>query len=425
MKAALAMLRAEPRARWFFAAHAQSSLGTGAAYVGLIILAYERLDSAWAIALVLLADFLPAMFLGPIFGAAADRWSRRTCAIVADLLRAAAFVGLAMVDTFMATVAFALLAGAGTGLFMPAALAAIPSLMQKERVPAGTALYGALTDVGFTVGPALAALALLVAGPETVMLANGVTFALSALALARIDFGRVADWDSREQRRSLFADAVEGSRVALRLRGVRAVIVASAAVILFAGMFNVAELPLVTEELGGGDAAFSLMVAIFGLGIAAGSMSGARGGSVPELKRRYLLGILVTGVGLVGAGLAPSVVFAVLAFAGAGVGNGLVLVHERLLLQATVPDSLLGRVFGLKDAAISWGYGIAFVSAGGLLGAVGTRELVVAGGLLLVGVWIAASAALRGAWTERPEPEADALPPEARRRARTPVGAPS
>ena len=33
------------------------------------------------------------MFLGPIFGAAADRWSRRGCMVVADLLRAAAFVG--------------------------------------------------------------------------------------------------------------------------------------------------------------------------------------------------------------------------------------------------------------------------------------------------------------------------------------------
>ena len=85
MRAALAMLRAEPRARWFFVAHAQSSLGTGAAYVALILLVYDRLESAWAIALVLLADFLPAMFLGPVFGAAADRWSRRTCAVIGSL----------------------------------------------------------------------------------------------------------------------------------------------------------------------------------------------------------------------------------------------------------------------------------------------------------------------------------------------------
>ena len=88
----------------FFAAHAQSSLGTGAGYVALLVLAYERLESPWAISLVLLADFLPSMFLGPIFGAAADRWSRRWCAATADIARALAFVSLAFFDGFALTV---------------------------------------------------------------------------------------------------------------------------------------------------------------------------------------------------------------------------------------------------------------------------------------------------------------------------------
>jgi MFS family permease len=44
--------------------------------------------------LVLLADFLPAIALGPVLGALADRYSRRLLAVSADLLRAACFVGL-------------------------------------------------------------------------------------------------------------------------------------------------------------------------------------------------------------------------------------------------------------------------------------------------------------------------------------------
>ena len=67
----------EQLARWYFAALAQSSLGTGAAAVALLLVAYERFRSPWAIGLVLLADVAPAMLLGPVFGAAADRWSRR------------------------------------------------------------------------------------------------------------------------------------------------------------------------------------------------------------------------------------------------------------------------------------------------------------------------------------------------------------
>src|SRR5918999_3483042 len=105
------LLGQERQSRAFFAAHAQSSLGTGAGYVALLVLAYERLESPWAISLVLLADFLPSMFLGPIFGAAADRWSRRWCAATADLARALAFISLAFADNFPLTVALALLAG--------------------------------------------------------------------------------------------------------------------------------------------------------------------------------------------------------------------------------------------------------------------------------------------------------------------------
>src|SRR5947209_4961102 len=100
MSEAIALLRSERRARVFFAALAQSSLGTGAAYVGLLVIAYERLHSPWAISLVLLADFVPAMFLAPFFGAAADRWSRRWCAVSADIIRAGAFGGIALVDSF-------------------------------------------------------------------------------------------------------------------------------------------------------------------------------------------------------------------------------------------------------------------------------------------------------------------------------------
>src|SRR5687768_488107 len=114
MGATLDLLRGESRARVFFLAHAQSSIGTGAPYVGLLILAYDRLRSPWAITLVLLADFLPAMALGPLFGAVADRWSRKWCAVVSDAARAAAFIGIGLVGSFELTVALALVAGAGS-----------------------------------------------------------------------------------------------------------------------------------------------------------------------------------------------------------------------------------------------------------------------------------------------------------------------
>src|SRR5215216_3692933 len=189
MRSVIELLKHERRARVFFAALAQSALGTGAAYVALLLVALDRFNSPWAIGLVLLADVVPAMLLGPLFGALADRWSRRACAVLADVLRAVAFLGLVVVDGFVGTFFLALLAGVGTGLFTPAALAALPSLVEEQRLPAATSLFGAIADFGFIAGPAAAAAVLLVGDPETILAANAITFALSALALGTMRFG--------------------------------------------------------------------------------------------------------------------------------------------------------------------------------------------------------------------------------------------
>lgn len=67
----LAFLPRNRDARGFFVAHSQSSLGTGAGYVALLIVAYERLRSPLAVSLILLADILPTAPLGPLAGVAA------------------------------------------------------------------------------------------------------------------------------------------------------------------------------------------------------------------------------------------------------------------------------------------------------------------------------------------------------------------
>jgi MFS family permease len=401
------LLRYEPQSRLFFTAHAQSSLGTGAGYVALLVLAYDRLESPWAISLVLLADFLPSMFLGPIFGAAADRWSRRWCAAGADLARAAAFVSLAFFDGFTVTLALALLAGIGTGLFRPAVMAGLPHLVSPAGLPAATSLYGALADIGFTLGPALAGLGLLLVSPETVMLVNGLSFAVSAIVLTRVPLG---GGDRRAQSRSLVREARAGVRVVARMPGLRAVVVGSSAVVLFAGLFNVGELLLAEEELGAGQAGFALLAATFGLGVVLGSLAGAGSSEPGILKQRYLAGIGVTGAGFLIAAVAPGIVLAIVGFAVAGFGNGLVLVHERLLLQVTVGDEMLGRVFGLRDTADAWAWTIAFASAGLLLVTLDTRAVLALAGAGVCAVAAASTWVLRNAWTEPALAEREALP---------------
>ncbi len=395
----LDLLRHERVARVYFAVLSQSALGNGAGYIALLVVAYERFHSAWAISLILVADLVPAGLFGPILGAAADRWSRRNCLIVSDVLRGAAFLGIGLVDGFPATVGLALLAGVGTGLFNPASLAAIPSLVRPERLPAATALYGAITDLGFIVGPALAALLLLLGGPEVILFANAATFVLSALVLSRLSFGAAPRLDERAgPRPGLLREAKEGLAAIAGMAGVRTVVIASGAMLLAAGLFNVAELPFAKDELDAGAAGFAALTAIYGLGFVGGSLSGSRGGEPRVLKRRFLSGLALVGAGFIACGIAPVFAAALPAFAIAGIGNGLLLVYERLLIQTTVADTVMARVFGVRDGLSAWAFASAFLAAGGLIEAFGVRTVLViagAGGLL---VWAISRFALRHAW---------------------------
>jgi MFS family permease len=395
LRQAFQLLKDDRRARFFFFALAQSAVGTGAGYVALLLIAYERFESPWAVGLVLFADLLPAMLLGPLFGAAADRWSKRTCLIVADVLRAAAFVGIAVVPSFEATIALAILAGTGTGLFTPAGLSVLPSLVGEQRLPAATALYGALADLGYTVGPALAAGLLLVLDPAGLTAINGASFGLSAVVLAFLRFGATPRAEPHEQPASVLLEAWRGVATVATMPIVRVVLLASSAALFCGGLFNVAELPFATRELEAGDAGFSILVALFGLGFVIGSLSGAGGGALPQLRARYELGLLLMALSLVGLALSQVLWVAGLAFTAAGIGNGAMLVYERLIIQNATPEKLQGRVFGIKDSLTAWAFAVAFLSAGGLMDLAGLRPMLFLAGGVGIAVWLGAAVALR------------------------------
>jgi MFS family permease len=197
---------------------------------------------------------------------------------------------------------------------------------------------------------------------------------------------------------SLLTETREGLRAAAGIAGIRTVLAASGAALFFAGILNVGELPFAIEELGTSEAGYSMLAAALGLGFIGGSVAGARGGELVELKRRYLLGLLLIGVGLIASGLAPVLFIALATFGLIGFGNGLLLVYERLLIQRVVPDRLAGRVFGVKDALTAWAFGAAFLSAGAIIAVVGPRSLLLIAGAGSTVVWILAVLALRRSW---------------------------
>jgi MFS family permease len=405
------LLRDERQAPRFFAAYAQSALGTGAGYVAVVLVAYARFHSPLAISLVLLADIAPPIVLGPLLGAAVDRWSRRWCAVAADASRALAFAGIALTHNFVATVLLALVAGAGTTLWKPAIMSGLPSIVSRERLPSATALYGALTEIGYTAGPALAALVLLFSGPSVLLAANAASFAISASLLSTLSFGAIHAPEEREgaPRRSLLREAREGIGVAARTPTVRVVIVAASCILFFGGIINVSEL-LLSNQLGAGRGGYALLVTVSGIGIGLGSLVGKSGGALPLLQRRFFLGLGLFAVGLVGAAAASAFAAVAVGITVGAVGNGMVIVFQRLILQASVEDELLGRIFGAQVALDGVAFTSSYLIAGALLEVASPRTMFVVAGAGAALVACATAYLSRHTWLRRDAeaPAADA-----------------
>ena len=235
------------------------------------------------------------------------------------------------------------------------------------------------------IGPALTAGMLLFTTPQVVLIANAVTFIASALLLGGLDLGpHEADpLERSEEHRSIWAQTAAGVRAAAGTPGVTVVIGVAALVVLTGAMFNVLAPLLATGPLHAGGSGYSVLMALYGTGMVAGSWANARAGSdIGGLRRRWLFGIAVSGVAMAAAAAAPNLGVAFVAFALVGLGENLLVGPEMRLVQEMVAEHLLGRVFGFKDVLENIAFVTAFLGAGALLSLVGVRAVFVGAGLL-------------------------------------------
>lgn len=384
---------ADGASRRFFAAHAQSSIGSGLAHVALPLLAYEVTGSAWAVTAVLVPDLLPAILFGPLLGALVDKVGWRACAIAADVLRCVAFTILAFTDSLVAMVFAAALAGTGVALFTPAALAGLGRLAGEERRPAALGLFGALDDLGLTAGPALAALLLAFVPAAGLLAANAVTFAISGLLLTGLPREAVpADGGP-----SLWRSVREGVRDLRGRRDVRVLLLSSAAAVMCVGVTNVGEVVLARDVLDVGGSGLGALVAAAGAGTVLGSLA-ARFGAPWQWRRAYVVGLLCMAGDLFVCAMAPSLWLLLPVFVVGGFGNGIALVHDRLLLAHAVPPALHGRLFGLHKTLVSAAFALSFLAAGGMIAVSGVQVMFFCAGAGLLSVIALVAPRLRSTW---------------------------
>ena len=182
----LSPLRRNPGFALLFWASAGSAIGTYLAALALSVDIFDRTGSGAWLAALLIADFLPIVVIGIVFGPLVDRLSRRRLMVASDLVRAGLFVAVPFVDRPGAIVALAAVNGVATGFFRPAAWAGLPNLVPEEDREQATSLLSTVEHIAWTLGPVAAGGLLAFSGTDVAYFVNSGTFVLSAALVARI-----------------------------------------------------------------------------------------------------------------------------------------------------------------------------------------------------------------------------------------------
>lgn len=364
-----------------FLATLGSGIGTWIAVVALTVDVYDHTHSASWVSALLIVNFLPSVAVGLLFGPLIDRLSRRRLMIVSDLARFAVFATLPFVDSALAIVGLAAVAGLGNAFFRPAVLAGLPNLVEPDDLARANSFLQGTESFCTTVGPALGGAIVSASGPALAYWANAVTFLVSAALLLAIP-ARVLQ-SAQGLTKGHWRDLHEGFLTVIRSRALLTALVAFSFVMVAIAGVNVAEIVLAREAFNAGAFGFGLLWSATGVGLVAGSLTAAAWLGRSELSRVYPAAYLVFGTGIFLAGVSPNVWLGALAMVVSGFGNGVVFVLTVLLVQKGAADHVRGRAFTLIISVHNAILGLAMVATGPLVDAVGPRWLYVGAGVLV------------------------------------------
>jgi MFS family permease len=365
--------------RLLFLSTLGSSVGTLLAAIALAIDVKDKTNSGLWVGAVLIVEFLPTIFVGLTLGPLLDRLERRFLMVGADLLRAAVFCALPFTSSPAGIVGLALLAGLATGFFRPAVYAGVPNLVPEAQLPEANALLQTVENASWAIGPVLGGILTAAAGPHTAYWINAVSFLVSALLVARIP-KRLLQSETALTR-GHWRDLADGFVAVVRSRPLLAVLAAWGIASLGSGAISLSEVFLAKNTLHGGDFGYGLLYGGIGTGLVIGSWWSS---SVLErlgTARAYAGALLLMAVGFGAGAAAPNIwVGAVCCLVG-GVGNGVAIVCNALLVQRGTVDELRGRALTLVMSATYALNGAGTVIAGAVLHGAGPRWIWAGGGV--------------------------------------------
>ena len=318
-------------------------------------------------------------------GLISDRVDRRRVLILADLVRAAALLGMGVLSVtgvveIWHLVALSLFMGVGDAFFGPAFGAIVPDIVSAENLVHASALDQLVQQAAAKlVGPALGGLVVAAIGAGPAFLVDAGTFVLSALCVMALRVRSQAVERARSARRELR----EGLAFVRREPWLWSTLVAaSLSLLFFLGPLEVLLPYVIRNDLHGGAGGFGLVLAAAGAGAIAVSIGVSQIG-IPRRYLTFMYGMwAVATLPLIGYAVGDHLwQFVVLGavFGGCEAGG---MVVWGTLMSTRVPPDLRGRVHSL-DWFVSIGLTpVSFALTGPLSSAIGIDATLILAGIL-------------------------------------------
>jgi MFS family permease len=389
----LGLLRRAPSFRLLFTASLGSGIGTWLAIVALNVQILDLTGSGAWVAALNIAAILPPAFIGLLGGPLVDRLSRKGLMIGSDVLRLVVFAALPLTSSATVVVLLALAAGIGDAFFRPAVVAGMPNLVDPADLPDANFLLQAGQWLTTAAAPLVGGALVAASGPNLAYVVNAVSFALSALLLARIEARLLQS--ERSLSRGHWRDLVGGIGLLRSSYPLLVVFVVWNIAMVSNGGVNVAEVVLAKETLHAGAFGYGLLWAASGIGLVLGGAGLARSAATRPIAAVYPGSIALFALGIGIAALAPGIWVAAGAMVLTGIGNGAAVVANITLVQRGAPDHLRGRAFTVIMSVNFAIQGAAMVVAGPATDRFGARWVWGGSALLLLAAAVVAHAMAR------------------------------